>query len=155
MTWPRRRCCRDRSAAPGRAGPGAQWRDVGDEGRTAGGQRRAPSSRETARAAARSESAAGGGTGHSALGTTNPIAPTTAIKGELGQELPPGQMEEIIRSIGRIPFQRTTLYQPAPEEQRVASFRAAELQPIILTPSKRYARVQMKHTERSNLQVLQ
>jgi len=60
--------------------------------------------------------------------------------GEFGQELPPTQMEEIIRSIGRIPFQRTTLYQPAPEGQRAASFHATELEPIILTPSKHYAR---------------
>jgi FO synthase len=65
---------------------------------------------------------------------------TRAAGGEFGQELPPAQMEEIIRSIGRIPSQRTTIYQPAPEERRVAAFQADELQPIILTPSKRYAR---------------
>ncbi len=63
-----------------------------------------------------------------------------AAGGELGQELPPAQMEEIIKSLGRIPFQRTTLYNPAPEEQRQASFCATELQPIVLTPSKRYSR---------------
>jgi FO synthase len=66
---------------------------------------------------------------------------TRAAGGEFGQELPPEQMEAIIRSIGRIPFQRTTLYRPAPEEQRIASFSAPELQPIVLTPSKRYSRV--------------
>ncbi|HEX4716553.1 MAG TPA: 7,8-didemethyl-8-hydroxy-5-deazariboflavin synthase, partial [Ktedonobacteraceae bacterium] len=65
---------------------------------------------------------------------------TRAAGGEMGQELPPAQMEEIIRSIGRIPLQRTTLYQPAPEERRQASFIAQELQPIVLTPSKRYTR---------------
>jgi FO synthase len=65
---------------------------------------------------------------------------TRAAGGEFGQELPPAQMEEIIHSIDRIPFQRTTLYKPAPEQQRAASFRAAELQPIVLTPSKRYVR---------------
>jgi FO synthase len=65
---------------------------------------------------------------------------TRAAGGEFGQELPPERMEEIIRSIGRIPFQRTTLYRPAPEEQRRASFGAIELQPIVLTPSKRYNR---------------
>ena len=63
-----------------------------------------------------------------------------AAGGELGQELPPAQMEEIIKSLGRIPFQRTTLYNSAPEEQRQASFCATELQPIVLTPSKRYSR---------------
>jgi FO synthase len=70
---------------------------------------------------------------------------TRAAGGEFGQELPPAQMEEIIRSIGRIPRQRTTLYQPVPEERRVASFQAAELQPIVLTPSKRYVRTQARH----------
>jgi FO synthase len=49
-------------------------------------------------------------------------------------------MEALIRSIGRIPLQRTTLYRPASEERRQVSFAAPELQPIVLTPSKRYAR---------------
>src|SRR5579859_6628426 len=65
---------------------------------------------------------------------------TRAAGGEFGQELPPAQMEEIIRSINRIPLQRTTLYRPASEERRAASFQATDLQPIILTPSKRYSR---------------
>jgi FO synthase len=65
---------------------------------------------------------------------------TRAAGGEFGQELPPAQMEKIISSIGRVPLQRTTLYRPAPEAQRIASFQAAELQPIVLTPSRRYAR---------------
>lgn len=74
---------------------------------------------------------------------------TRAAGGEFGQELPPTQMEEIIRSIGRIPLQRTTRYRPASEERREASFRAPELQPIVLTPSKRYVRTtpqQAKHS---------
>ena len=49
-------------------------------------------------------------------------------------------MESIIRSIDRIPQQRTTLYGPVSEEQQRASFQAEDLQPIILTPSKNYAR---------------
>lgn len=65
---------------------------------------------------------------------------TRAAGGEMGQELPPEQIEEIIREMGRIPLQRTTLYQPAPEERRQASFAAPELQPIVLTPVKRYTR---------------
>jgi FO synthase len=69
---------------------------------------------------------------------------TRAAGGEFGQELPPEQMEEIIRSIGRVPLQRTTLYHAAPEEQRRASFSAAALQPIVLTPSKRYSRVHVR-----------
>jgi FO synthase len=44
-----------------------------------------------------------------------------------GQELPPEAMEELIRSAGRIPRQRTTLYADVPEERRLASFGAAAL----------------------------
>lgn len=65
---------------------------------------------------------------------------TRAAGGEFGQELPPGQMEAIIRSIDRIPLQRTTLYKSTPEKLKAASFKADELQPILLTPNKHYAR---------------
>jgi FO synthase len=44
-----------------------------------------------------------------------------------GQELPPERMEELIRSAGRVPRQRTTLYEEAPEERVRASFGAAPL----------------------------
>jgi FO synthase len=44
-----------------------------------------------------------------------------------GQELAPEAMEELIRSAGRIPRQRTTLYGDAPAERRIASFDAAPL----------------------------
>ena len=50
-----------------------------------------------------------------------------AAGSEWGQELPPERMEELIRSAGRVPRQRTTLYQPAPEERRRASFAAPPL----------------------------
>jgi len=46
---------------------------------------------------------------------------------EHGQELPPEAMEELIRSHGRSPRQRTTLYGDAPAERRHASFGAAAL----------------------------
>jgi FO synthase len=46
---------------------------------------------------------------------------------EWGQELPPEQMEELIRSAGRVPRQRTTLYENAPEDRRAASFDAEPL----------------------------
>jgi FO synthase len=46
---------------------------------------------------------------------------------EHGQELPPESMEELIRSHGRTPRQRTTLYGDAPPERRRASFGAAAL----------------------------
>jgi FO synthase len=46
---------------------------------------------------------------------------------EHGQEFPPESMEELIRSAGRIPRQRTTLYGDVPEERRLASFGAEPL----------------------------
>jgi FO synthase len=39
-----------------------------------------------------------------------------------GQEMTPHSMEEIIRSIGRAPRQRTTIYSTAPDERYHASF---------------------------------
>ncbi len=46
---------------------------------------------------------------------------------EWGQELPPEQMEALICSAGRVPRQRTTLYDDAPTERRAVSFGAAPL----------------------------
>ena len=46
---------------------------------------------------------------------------------EHGQEMPPEAMEALIRSNGRAPRQRTTLYADAPAERRAASFGAAPL----------------------------
>ena len=54
-----------------------------------------------------------------------------------GQEFPPAAMEELIRSIGRTPQQRDTLYNPVPEERRAASFVAGDLAPIVLTPPRK------------------
>jgi FO synthase len=55
-----------------------------------------------------------------------------------GQEFPPEAMETLISSIGRIPLQRTTLYSPTPQERRVASFEAPELEPVVQTPPTRH-----------------
>jgi FO synthase len=57
-----------------------------------------------------------------------------------GQELPPDEMERIIQEIGRKPVQRTTLYGLAPEDRQIASFHTAALEPIVLTPVKKYER---------------
>jgi FO synthase len=59
-----------------------------------------------------------------------------AAGSEWGQELSPERMEELIRSAGRIPRQRTTLYDDAPQERVRASLRAAPLAP----PAERPAR---------------
>ena len=55
---------------------------------------------------------------------------------EFGQEMPPEAMEELIRSAGRIPRQRTTLYGDAPEERRLASFGAAPLAEPVIPPAR-------------------
>jgi FO synthase len=58
-----------------------------------------------------------------------------------GQEFPPTEMEALIRSIGREPRQRDTLYGAVSDERRAASFAAGELAPIVLTPPRRRAAV--------------
>ena len=58
-----------------------------------------------------------------------------------GQEMPPAAMEEAIRSLGRTPRQRTTLYEDAPAGRRLASMHAAPLAEIVLTPAAKLARV--------------
>jgi FO synthase len=50
---------------------------------------------------------------------------------EHGQEFSPEQMDALIASLGRMPRQRTTLYKDAPNERRAASYRAAELAPLV------------------------
>jgi FO synthase len=57
-----------------------------------------------------------------------------------GQEMPPEAMEELIRSLGRVPRQRTTLYADAPAARKAASFDAAPLVEPINTPARRYER---------------
>lgn len=57
-----------------------------------------------------------------------------------GQEMPPEAMEELIRGIGRLPRQRTTLYADAPAARRSAAFAAAPLAEPINTPAHRYER---------------
>jgi FO synthase len=56
---------------------------------------------------------------------------------EHGQEFPPEAMEDLIRSLGRTPEQRTTLYGPVPPERRTASLNAAALAPVVLTPPRK------------------
>jgi FO synthase len=58
-----------------------------------------------------------------------------------GQEFPPHDMEALIRSIGREPMQRDTLYRPVPEERRAASMIAVGLAPIVQTPPRKKAAV--------------
>ena len=62
-----------------------------------------------------------------------------AAGNEHGEELPPEAMEALIRQAGRRPEQRTTLYRAVDEERRSASFDAAPLAPVVLTPVPRRA----------------
>ncbi len=65
---------------------------------------------------------------------------TRAAGAAHGQEMPPEAMEQIIRSIGRRPWQRTTLYGEADAARRVGSFDAPTLSPSVDTPARRYER---------------
>ena len=65
---------------------------------------------------------------------------TRAAGASFGQELPPAQMQALIRSIGRRPRQRTTLYADAPAERVAAAEAAAELAPVENTPAQRTPR---------------
>jgi FO synthase len=49
---------------------------------------------------------------------------------EHGQEMPPEDMDRLIAMAGRIPEQRTTLYQPASLERQNASYCALPLAPM-------------------------
>jgi FO synthase len=54
-----------------------------------------------------------------------------------GQECAPGRMDDLIRSLGREPQQRTTLYGAVPATQRALSYEAPALAPIALQPVRR------------------
>jgi FO synthase len=51
-----------------------------------------------------------------------------------GQELPPREMQAIIRSLGRVPEQRDTLYRLAPAERQRVAINAPSLTPVVQTP---------------------
>ena len=63
-----------------------------------------------------------------------------AAGASFGQEMPPEAMEALIRSLGRTPRQRTTLYGDAPDERQAASVCAAPLADPINTPARKYER---------------
>ena len=63
-----------------------------------------------------------------------------AAGASFGQEMPPEAMEDLIRSLGRTPRLRTTLYGDASAERRAASFGAAPLSEPVNTPARKYER---------------
>ena len=50
-----------------------------------------------------------------------------------GQELPPAAMDELIRSAGRTPVQRTMRYERAEAERAASAYKAAALEPVVQT----------------------
>jgi FO synthase len=60
-----------------------------------------------------------------------------AAGAEHGQEFPPEAMEDLIRSLGRTPEQRTTLYSQVPAERRAKSLNAPALAPVVQTPARK------------------
>ena len=63
---------------------------------------------------------------------------TRAAGAAHGQELPPERVEELIRGLGRVPVQRTTLYGQPPPDRTAASFAAAPLAPVVNQLTKRH-----------------
>ncbi|WP_119459981.1 5-amino-6-(D-ribitylamino)uracil--L-tyrosine 4-hydroxyphenyl transferase CofH [Rhodospirillaceae bacterium SYSU D60014] len=57
-----------------------------------------------------------------------------------GQEMSPERMEALVRGIGRVPIQRTTLYATVPDDRRAASFAAGPLSQPVNDPARRYER---------------
>jgi FO synthase len=57
-----------------------------------------------------------------------------------GQEMPPEAMEDLIRSLGRTPRQRNTLYGDPPADRKAASFGAPPLEEPVNTPARKYDR---------------
>jgi FO synthase len=56
-----------------------------------------------------------------------------------GQEFPPEAMEALIRRLGRVPQQRSTLYGTPPQQQVARSYAAPELAPVVQTAPRRRA----------------
>ena len=65
---------------------------------------------------------------------------TRAAGAGFGQELSPERMESVIAAARRTPRQRSTAYGEPPAGQVARSFRAADLRPVVQTPSPAWAR---------------
>ena len=63
-----------------------------------------------------------------------------AAGASFGQEMPPENMEALVRSLGRTPKQRTTLYRDPAPDRIATSFAAAPLSEPINTPARKYDR---------------
>ena len=59
-----------------------------------------------------------------------------------GQEFSPANIEETIRDMGRLPEQRTTLYETAPQERNAAAMSGMPLSKVNNQPALKHARIQ-------------
>ena len=81
------------------------------------------------------------GAGANDLGGTLMNESITRAAGAVhGQEMPPEDMEALIRGAGRVPIQRTTAYGHAPRDRVRASFAAPPLTPVVNPPARRNQR---------------
>jgi hypothetical protein len=53
----------------------------------------------------------------------------------------------VIRSLGRAPWQRTTLYREAPPDRSAASFGVPPLLPVVEAPARRLANSEVANSE--------
>ena len=60
---------------------------------------------------------------------------TRAAGAAFGEEMSPESMEALISGSGRTPRQRSTAYGEPPDQQLARSFHAADLHPIVQTPT--------------------
>ena len=68
-----------------------------------------------------------------------------------GQETSPRRMEELIRSIGRVPRQRTTLYNDVEDSRRERALHADPLSELINTPARKYERTRTHELVRNEV----
>ena len=71
---------------------------------------------------------------------------TRAAGASFGQELSPAAMESLICAAGRTPRQRSTAYGEPAASQVARSFHAADLRPVVQTPSPAWAREGVRPT---------
>jgi FO synthase len=57
-----------------------------------------------------------------------------------GQELPPGEMDALIKKLGRDPSQRSTLYGNVNEVQEAKSYKAMPLDDVVNNPVRKYSK---------------
>ena len=74
-----------------------------------------------------------------------------------GQEWTPGDIESLVRTLGREPWMRTTLYDEAPAERRQAAFSARPVTAVSNAPAgkrQRSKQVEAAHGEVDSVRLL-